>query len=83
MILRACVCTGLTPAVVSIAPQAGINFSVYKFLCGVWEAWWPASGKDDVKSLVSGSVAGITSKITMLPLDIVKKRMEVSGYTPL
>ena len=32
---------------------------------------------ESVKWLVSGGVAGVTSKFIMLPFDIVKKRLEV------
>ena len=35
-----------------------------------------------MKWLVSGGVAGVTSKVVMLPLDIIKKRLEVYHQLP-
>ena len=30
---------GLSPALLSVAPQAGIYFTLFKLLCSVWDTW--------------------------------------------
>lgn len=73
---------GLTPALLSVTPQAGLQFSIFMLLCSVWDSWATRikSGREEWKWMVSGGVAGISSKLIMLPLDIVKKRLEVQGF---
>uniref|UniRef100_A0A8D8RY59 Mitochondrial thiamine pyrophosphate carrier n=1 Tax=Cacopsylla melanoneura TaxID=428564 RepID=A0A8D8RY59_9HEMI len=86
---------GLTPGIIQMAPQGGIQFSVYNAMSNVLSASEhfssspaPASSSDPqtvervlspLGSLLAGSVAGLTAKVAVYPLDLAKKRIQVQG----
>ncbi|XP_062495826.1 mitochondrial thiamine pyrophosphate carrier [Pezoporus occidentalis] len=73
---------GLTPTIIAVFPNAGLQFSFYNILQQVSEWVIPAEGKKggNVKNLVCGSCAGIISKTLTYPFDLFKKRLQVRGF---
>lgn len=69
---------GLPPALLATASQAGLQFCFYHGLISAWDTL--VSRQSQLQSLVCGSLAGITSKTLLLPLDLLKKRFEVQGF---
>lgn len=78
---------GVVPTLAQMAPQAGIQFTVYtlfvrliRVLFGFRE-FDERSGKKmrpgAAVSLVAGVGAGITAKFVVFPFDLLKKRMQV------
>ncbi|KAM9537441.1 mitochondrial thiamine pyrophosphate carrier isoform 2-T2 [Guaruba guarouba] len=76
---------GLTPTVIAVFPNAGLQFSLYNILQQFSEWVIPAEGKKggNVKNLVCGSCAGIISKTLTYPFDLFKKRLQVRVYSGL
>ncbi|VEL26571.1 unnamed protein product, partial [Protopolystoma xenopodis] len=83
---------GLSPSLLLIAPQTGLQFALYdgvnralRNIAFIWDsapksAVFSESESRDigaVQSLISGSLAGIGSKCVVYPLDVAKKRMQV------
>ncbi len=77
---------GLTPTLLLIVPQAGMNFGFYSLYLHIWKSWQSVplanvlKGNVGIESLVCGGLAGVTSKTLTLPLDIIKKRLQVQGF---
>ena len=77
---------GLTPTLILIVPQAGMNFGFYSLYLHIWKSWCslaPVSvlkGNEGIESLVCGGLAGMSSKTLTLPLDLLKKRLQVQGF---
>ncbi|NXD62340.1 TPC protein, partial [Eolophus roseicapillus] len=73
---------GLTPTIIAVFPNAGLQFSFYNILQQFSEWVIPAEGKKggNVKNLVCGSCAGIISKTLTYPFDLFKKRLQVRGF---
>ncbi|PHH50343.1 Mitochondrial thiamine pyrophosphate carrier 1 [Ceratocystis fimbriata CBS 114723] len=69
---------GLGPTLLQSAPQMGIFFTSYETIrqgLSILKLPW---GSDDA---TAGSLAGAMSKISVFPLDLVRKRMQVQGPT--
>lgn len=77
---------GLVPTLVQIFPHAGLQFGFYSFFKTLWEISFGVKRQDPYKaagvneSLVCGALAGIFSKGTIYPLDMVKKRLQIQGF---
>ncbi|XP_030361572.1 mitochondrial thiamine pyrophosphate carrier isoform X1 [Strigops habroptila] len=73
---------GLTPTIIAVFPNAGLQFSFYNILQQFSEWAIPAEGKKggNIKNLVCGSCAGIISKTLTYPFDLFKKRLQVGGF---
>ncbi|KFQ42601.1 Mitochondrial thiamine pyrophosphate carrier, partial [Nestor notabilis] len=73
---------GLTPTIIAVFPNAGLQFSFYNILQQFSEWVIPAEGKKggNIKNLVCGSCAGIISKTLTYPFDLFKKRLQVGGF---
>jgi len=77
---------GLVPAAMAIAPQAGLQFAFYSLLTNLLDSL--VTRTDDqlgekitvLGSLSCGGMAGMGSKAILYPLDVVKKRLQVSGW---
>lgn len=66
---------GWPPTVLQVAPSLAVNFAVYS-------SCKSTIFKDDgahSASLVSGSIAGISSAVATFPVDLVRRRMQLSG----
>ncbi|KAK7506412.1 hypothetical protein BaRGS_00002524, partial [Batillaria attramentaria] len=74
---------GLSPSVLQIAPQMGLQFGFYSLFTGLWnraKGVWFDELPSYMESLTCGSGAGFMSKLIIYPLDIVKKRLQVQGF---
>ncbi|RWS32007.1 mitochondrial thiamine pyrophosphate carrier-like protein [Leptotrombidium deliense] len=74
---------GLFPALVQIVPYTGAAFCVNGICNNVWESFGSFGSKKDptaIQSLICGGIAGVTAKVIVYPLDLVKKRMQVQGF---
>lgn len=71
---------GIGPTLLSMVPAAGISFWAFncsnRFLCKIM-------GRSDDNNvsvnLISGAVAGAISKLATMPLDVLRKRMQVQS----
>jgi len=77
---------GFVPACLSVAPQSGLQFGLYSVLTQALGGWALTSDRGVTSistqgSLVCGAMAGMATKTLLYPLDVVKKRMQVSGWT--
>ncbi|XP_065350398.1 mitochondrial thiamine pyrophosphate carrier-like [Cloeon dipterum] len=69
---------GLTPSLILIAPQIGAVFACYEFFHDAWCSTLPnATGW---APLICGAMAGVCSKTLVYPLDLAKKRLQVTGF---
>ncbi|RWS06466.1 mitochondrial thiamine pyrophosphate carrier-like protein [Dinothrombium tinctorium] len=75
---------GLLPALYQIVPYAGTVF----WMNGACNAAWLAVGLPGSKtqpyafqSLICGGIAGIAGKLVVYPLDLIKKRSQLQGFT--
>jgi len=78
---------GLVPTCLAVAPQSGLQFGLYSLFTQMLGNWVK---KDDDRlgygvitvqgSLVCGAMSGLATKSILYPLDVVKKRLQVSGW---
>ncbi|EDV27601.1 uncharacterized protein TRIADDRAFT_53464 [Trichoplax adhaerens] len=78
---------GLSPTLLCIVPQTGLQFAFYEFFIRELRRYSVATSngkgnlnKNGVDITVSGGAAGIFSKSIIYPLDVAKKRLEVNGF---
>lgn len=74
---------GLSPAVLQIAPQMGLQFGFYSLFTGLWnrtKGVWFDELPGYLESFVCGSSAGVVAKTLVYPLDVAKKRLQVQGF---
>ncbi|KAJ3179369.1 mitochondrial thiamine pyrophosphate transporter [Geranomyces variabilis] len=66
---------GVVPSVLQMAPQMGIVFAAYG---GIKRLLKPLKlGKTE--SFISGGIAGMLGKLSVMPFDVVRKRLQVQG----
>ena len=65
---------GLVPTLSMIYPHVGLNFAFY----GLFKRAWSQHGK--LSLLLCGALSGVCSKIILLPFDMIKKRLQVTGF---
>ncbi|ESO11324.1 hypothetical protein HELRODRAFT_186259 [Helobdella robusta] len=81
---------GFVPTIIQIAPNTGLQFAFYKLSISVWDFLCRRNkymqATDDIhdvgllESLICGSVAGLTAKTIVYPLDLAKKRLQIVGF---
>ena len=74
---------GITPTLLGILPYAGISFATFETLK---HAVIDAATEDSPSALtriLCGGAAGISGQVLTYPLDIVRRRMQTEGYTPI
>ncbi|XP_041364991.1 mitochondrial thiamine pyrophosphate carrier-like [Gigantopelta aegis] len=74
---------GLTPALLQIAPQMGLQFGLYSFFTLMWDNIKGTTSfkiPGPVESFFCGTGAGFLSKMIVYPLDVIKKRLQIQGF---
>ncbi|KAJ3139526.1 mitochondrial thiamine pyrophosphate transporter [Geranomyces variabilis] len=66
---------GVVPSVLQMAPQMGIVFAAYGAIKGILKPL--KLGKTE--SFISGGIAGMLGKLSVMPFDVVRKRLQVQG----
>lgn len=70
---------GLVPTVIGVAPYVGSNFAAYEFLK---QTFCPPDQPSSVlKKLACGAFAGGMSQSVTYPLDVLRRRMQVTGMS--
>jgi len=69
---------GLPPSAIQVVPYAGIQFASYSFLTGTWQKYFKDSS---FSHLICGGTSGAVSKTACYPLDLLKKRLQVQGFS--
>ena len=73
---------GIVPTLAMAAPYSSLQFGFY----GLFNSWIPfqvdqlGENISVGRSLLCGALAGLCSKLTVFPLDTVKKRLQVTGF---
>lgn len=81
---------GIVPTIAQIAPNAGIQFFIYKlFTENILSSLsffqrskniGSAIETSVVANVIAGSMAGLVSKTCVYPFDIIKKRLQIQGF---
>jgi len=78
---------GFTVACLAVAPQSGLQFGLYPLFTHLLGDLVTKTdltlGEEMITlqgSLVCGALAGVATKTILYPLDVVKKRLQVSGW---
>lgn len=74
---------GWLPSVIGVIPYVGLNFCVYETLKDAVLRY--SGGKDEreipvMTRLACGALAGTTGQTIAFPLDVVRRRMQMSGW---
>ncbi|XP_077861600.1 mitochondrial thiamine pyrophosphate carrier-like [Saccoglossus kowalevskii] len=74
---------GLAPSLLELFPHAGLQFGFYTFFQMLWDKTFKTERHEvgPLESAVCGGCSGICSKTIILPLDVVKKRLQIQGFT--
>ncbi|EGG06794.1 uncharacterized protein MELLADRAFT_48294 [Melampsora larici-populina 98AG31] len=70
---------GLIPTVIGVAPYVGSNFASYEFLKQTFCPPDQSSPYNVLKKLGCGAFAGGMSQTVTYPLDVLRRRMQVTG----
>jgi solute carrier family 25 protein 42 len=74
---------GMAPTLLGIMPYAGISFGTYETLKQMAAERAEGRPPPDWQRLLFGGVAGLAGQASTYPLDIVRRRMQTEGYTPI
>ncbi|KAK9836550.1 hypothetical protein WJX74_002900 [Apatococcus lobatus] len=75
---------GWLPSVIGVVPYVGLNFCVYETLKDVVLKYHGLTDERDlsiVTRLGCGAVAGTTGQTVAYPLDVVRRRLQMSGWS--
>jgi len=73
---------GLVPTLLGVLPYSGISFGTFGTLKATVKQWLRLESDADIPAhlrLACGAVAGLVAQSATYPLDIVRRRMQVSG----
>ncbi|CBH15511.1 mitochondrial carrier protein, putative [Trypanosoma brucei gambiense DAL972] len=73
--------SGLVPTVIGIMPYAGCSFAVFETLKSYIVRWRELSSEKSIsvhERIVAGGFAGLVAQSATYPLDIVRRRMQVT-----
>jgi hypothetical protein len=73
---------GMWPTAMGIIPYGGINFMSYEYFKRLWEQHY-GQGEDALPThvrLLSGGFAGALGQTASYPLDVVRRRMQLSSF---
>ena len=76
---------GWLPSVIGVVPYVGLNFAVYESLKEVAMKHSGLAHESElsvVVRLACGAVAGSVGQTVAYPLDVVRRRLQVSGWSP-
>ena len=71
---------GLPATAFGVAPYVGINFAAYEALRGVIT---PPGKQSVVRKLACGALAGSVSQTLTYPMDVLRRKMQVTGMSSL
>jgi len=74
---------GWLPSVIGVVPYVGLNFSVYETLKDVIVRAYDCRDERDLSiatRLACGAVAGTAGQTVAYPFDVVRRRLQVSGW---
>jgi len=75
---------GFTPTLALIFPYAGLHFAFYGSFKRTWDQLQliinANKSNEQLKRVVCGSSSGLCAKVILLPLDFIKKRLQVQGF---
>ena len=72
---------GLGATLMQVAPSLAINYAAYETTRSVWLAAKNERAPSVGMSLACGSIAGLISSTATFPLDLVRRRLQLQGYT--
>jgi solute carrier family 25 protein 42 len=72
---------GMMPTLLGIVPYAGISFMAFEQLKQMWADGNGETGT--VGKLLAGGIAGLAGQTSTYPLDIVRRRMQTEGFSPI
>ncbi|KAI8924279.1 mitochondrial carrier domain-containing protein [Entophlyctis helioformis] len=75
---------GIVPSLIQIVPQMGLVFESHRFfkrLFGQMQTVAPTlhHWTKDWQEIICGGLAGVVSKAAVMPLDVIRKRLQVQG----
>lgn len=74
---------GMAPTLLGILPYAGLAFFVFESAKQVYSDTHGGAEPTGVHKLVFGGVAGLVGQVSTYPLDIVRRRMQTEGFSPI
>lgn len=66
---------GLLPSLAQVVPSMGLAFSTYETTKRHLSSRLPSTTSD----VVAGALAGLVSKSVMMPMDVIRRRMQIQG----
>ncbi|CAK0786495.1 Mitochondrial adenine nucleotide transporter adnt1 [Coccomyxa viridis] len=74
---------GWLPSVIGVIPYVGLNFAVYETLKDSVLKYYELNDERELSTLARlacGAIAGTTGQTVAYPLDVVRRRMQMSGW---
>lgn len=69
--------SGWGPTCLSVVPSMAVQFALYDWCKRTW--FGGRETENPLVHAVAGALSGIVSKLAVLPLDVLKKRMQIQG----
>uniref|UniRef100_A0A914UQ21 Mitochondrial thiamine pyrophosphate carrier 1 n=1 Tax=Plectus sambesii TaxID=2011161 RepID=A0A914UQ21_9BILA len=70
--------SGLTPALLQVAPFTGIQFAIYRWTYSLWHQL--TTEHDSTGTMLCGALAGTIAKTALYPFDVFKHRRQIAGF---